>query len=90
MAKAEAVIPDIAEAAVVVYEPDVAQAEVVIYEPPAPGLPCLVVTIASTGVKVVSVKSRTEARVLISQRRERRHTSDRQKPSPVTCVAAPI
>ena len=52
MAKAEAVIPDIAEAAVVVYEPDVAQAEVVIYEPPAPGLPCLVVTIASTGVKV--------------------------------------
>ena len=67
-----------------------AQAEMVIYEPPHPGLPYLVVTLTPTGVNVVPVKSRTEARVLVSQRRERRHTSDRQKPSPVAVVAAAI
>ena len=68
-----------------------AQAEMVIYEPPPhPGLPYLVVTLTPTGVNVVPVKSRTEARVLVSQRQERRHTSDRQKPSPVAVVAAAI
>ena len=67
-----------------------AQAEMVIYEPPHPGLPYLVVTLTPTGVNVVPVKSNTEARVMISQGRERRHTSDRQKPSPVTSVAAAI
>jgi hypothetical protein len=41
-------------------------------------------------VTAIPVKSNTEARVMISQRRERRHTSDRQKPSPVTSVAAAI
>ncbi len=50
-----------------------AQAEMVIYEPPHPGLPYLVVTLTPTGVNVVPVKSRTEARVLVSQRQERRH-----------------
>jgi hypothetical protein len=55
-----------------------AQAEMVIYEPPHPGLPYLVVTLTPTGVNVVPVKSRTEARVLVSQRQERRHTSDRK------------
>jgi hypothetical protein len=67
-----------------------AQAETVIYEPPHPGLPYLVVTLTPTGVSVVPVKSNTEARVMISQRRERRHTSDRQKTGPVTSVAPPI
>jgi hypothetical protein len=67
-----------------------AQAETVIYEPPHPGLPYLVVTLTPNGVIAIPVKSNTEARVMISQRRERRHTSDRQKPSPVTSLAAPI
>ena len=67
-----------------------AQAETVIYEPPHPGLPYLVVTLTPNGVTAIPVKSNTEARVTISQRRERRHTSDRQKPSPVTSVVSPI
>ena len=66
-----------------------AQAETVIYEPPHSGLPYLVVTITPNGVTAIPVKSNTEARVMISQRRERRHC-DRQKPSPVTSVAAAI
>jgi hypothetical protein len=67
-----------------------AQAETVIYEPPHPGLPYLVVTFTPTGVTAIPVKSNTDARVMISQRRERRHTSDWQKPSPVTSVVSPI
>jgi hypothetical protein len=43
-----------------------AQARTVIYEPPAPSLPYLVVTINPTGVHAVAVKSRTEARVMVS------------------------
>ncbi|MEA2923805.1 MAG: hypothetical protein QOD25_927 [Alphaproteobacteria bacterium] len=43
-----------------------AQAETVIYDPPAPNLPYLVVTITSTGVNAVAVKSRTEARVMVA------------------------
>ena len=43
-----------------------AQAETVIYEPPAPSLPYLVVTISPSGVNAVAVKSRTEARVMVS------------------------
>ncbi len=67
-----------------------AQAETVIYEPPHPGLPYLAITLTPNGVTAIPVKSNTEARVMISQRRERRHTSDRQKPSPVTSVVSPI
>ena len=67
-----------------------AQAEAVIYEPPHSDLPYLVVTITPNGVTAIPVKSNTKARVLISQRKERPHTSDRQKPSPVTSVASPI
>jgi hypothetical protein len=40
----------------------------------------LVVTITPNGVTAIPVQSSTEARVMISQREERRHTSDRQKP----------
>jgi hypothetical protein len=43
-----------------------AQAETVICEPPAPSLPYLVVTITPTGVNAVAIKSRTEARVMVS------------------------
>jgi hypothetical protein len=67
-----------------------AQAETVIYEPPHPGLPYLVVTLTPNGVTAIPVKSNTEARVMISQRSERPRTSDRQKPNPVTSVAASI
>jgi hypothetical protein len=49
-----------------------AQAETVIYEPPTPSLPYLVVTVTPTGVDVVPVKSRTEARVMVSLRKKRR------------------
>jgi hypothetical protein len=69
---------------------NMAQAETVIYEPPHPGLPYLAITLTPNGVTAIPVKSNTEARVMISQRRERRHTSDRQKPSPVTSVVSPI
>ena len=69
---------------------NMAQAETVIYEPPHSGLPYLVVTITPNGVTAIPIKSNTEARVMISQRRERRHPSDRQKPNPVTSVAAAI
>jgi hypothetical protein len=67
-----------------------AQAETVIYEPPHPGLPYLVVTLTPDGVTAIPVKSNTEARVMMSQRRERPRTSDRQKPNPVTSVAVSI
>ena len=67
-----------------------AQAETVIYEPPHSGLPYLVVTLTPNGVTAIPVKSNTDARVMISQGRERRHPSDRQKPSPVTPVVSPI
>jgi len=67
-----------------------AQAETVIYEPPHSGLPYLVVTLTPKGVTAIPVKSNTEARVMISERRGRRHPSDRQKPSPVTPVVSPI
>jgi hypothetical protein len=50
-----------------------AQAESVIYEPPHPSLPYLVVTLTPNGVTAIPVKSNTEARVMISERRERRH-----------------
>jgi hypothetical protein len=69
---------------------NMAQAETVIYEPPHSGLPYLVVTITPNGVTAIPVKSNTEARVMISQRRGRRRTSDQQKPSPVTSVVSPI
>ena len=49
-----------------------AQAETVIYEPPAPSLPFLVVTITPTGVNAVAVKSRTEARVMVSLQKKTR------------------
>ena len=48
------------------------QVETVIYEPPKANFPYLVVTLAPTGVKVVTVANRTEARTLVAQRTRRK------------------
>ena len=48
------------------------QVETAIYEPPKANFPYLVVTLAPTGVKVVTVANRTEARTLVAQRTRRK------------------
>ena len=53
------------------------QVETVIYEPPKPDFPYLVVTLAPSGVDVVTAANRTEARTMVAQRTRRK----RQKPS---------
>jgi hypothetical protein len=46
--------------------------ETAIYEPPEEGLPCLVVTVASDGLNVVTANSSVEARAMVSERAIRR------------------
>jgi hypothetical protein len=46
--------------------------ETVIYEPPKPELPYLVVTVAPSGVDVVTAANRTEARTMVAQRTRRK------------------
>jgi len=43
--------------------------ETVIYEPPKPDFPYLVVTLAPSGVDVVTAANRTEARTMVANRR---------------------
>ena len=45
--------------------------ETVIYEPPKPDFPYLVVTLAPSGVDVVTAANRTEARTMVAQRTRR-------------------
>jgi hypothetical protein len=42
--------------------------ETVIYDPPKPDFPYLVVSLAASGLDVVTVATRTEARILVAHR----------------------
>src|SRR5262245_32186570 len=56
--------------------------ETAIYEPPSEGLPYLVVTFTSDGMNVSQANSRTEARMLVSERvlrRRKEKQGDRSK-----------
>jgi hypothetical protein len=46
--------------------------ETVIYEPPKPDFPYLVVTLAPSGVDVVTAANRTEARTMVAHRTRRK------------------
>ena len=59
------------------------QVETVIYEPPKPDFPYLVVTLAPSGVDVVTAANRTEARTMVAQRTRRKA----QEPSNATTRA---
>ena len=57
------------------------QAEIAIYEPPRDGLPYLVVTVLPDGVNVVTAKSRTEARTIVSERAIARRRARKVRPA---------
>jgi len=58
------------------------QTEIVIYEPPKDGLPYLVVTVSPDGVSVLTAKSRTEARMMVSERTVARRKSKLEPNTP--------
>jgi hypothetical protein len=63
------------------------QTETVIYEPPKDGLPYLVVMLSPDGVNVLTAKSRTEARTMVSERAIARR---RRKPTtPLGSLGSP-
>lgn len=56
------------------------QTETVIYAPPKVGLPFLVVTLAPSGLTVLSAASRTEARTIVaSERRTRKRKAPKNE-----------
>ena len=59
--------------------------ETAIYEPPRSDLPYLVVTLVQSGIDVVPVATRTEARTMVAQRTRRKPrpaSNGRSRPDP--------